>query len=73
MNLDDFNVNLQHAPSMVNLSNTPITFLVFAPPYTTLITVTNTPRSMGIKSKHTNAFSHVIETINKNSKKKLKP
>ncbi len=68
MNSDDFNASPQHAPSMVNLSNIPIAILVFAPPYTTLIIITNTPRSMGTKSKHTNTFSHVIETTNKNSK-----
>jgi len=49
MNLDDFNVSPQHAPFMVNFSNTPTTSHVFVPPHATLITTTNTLGSISIK------------------------
>ncbi len=64
MNLDDFNVNLQHAPFMVSFFNTPTTSRMHAPPHVTPITTTNTPRSISIKCKCTNAFSLVIEATN---------
>jgi len=68
MNLDDFNVSPQHAPFMINFSNIATTSHVFVPPHATLITTTNPLGSTSIKCKHTNAFSLMIETTNKNNK-----
>ncbi len=68
MNLDDFNVSLQRAPSMVSFSNTPTTSHMPTPPHVTPITATNTLRSISIKSKCTNALSLVIEATNNNNK-----
>jgi hypothetical protein len=68
VNLVDFNVSPQCAPSVVNHFDTPIASHVLAPPHTTQITSTNAPKSIGIKCKCTNAFSPMIKATNKNNK-----